>query len=100
MGIYEARCFNITSVHGENEFKIKTLKAHLLPICTHIYVKEEYIGIIKCMIIIIKERARCMCHAIPYQYYTKLIVKSLIACVVKWINSFPTKGEVSKTMRP
>ena len=41
-----------------------------------------------------------MCHAIPYQYYTKLIIQSLISCVVKWINEFSTKGGISKTMSP
>ena len=41
-----------------------------------------------------------MCHAILYQYYTKLTSKSLISCVVKWINAFSTKCGVSKIMRP
>ena len=32
LDLYEARGFNITAVHGDNDIKIKTLKAHLLPI--------------------------------------------------------------------
>ena len=39
MELYEARGFNINSVHGESEFTINTLKAQLFPICTHIYGK-------------------------------------------------------------
>ena len=46
LGLYEARGFNITSFHVYNEFKVNTFKAHLLPICTYIYGKEEHIGII------------------------------------------------------
>ena len=41
-----------------------------------------------------------MRHAIPYHYYTKLMIQSLISCVVKWINGFQTKGGISKTMIP
>ena len=28
------------------------------------------------------------------------MIQSLIPCVVKWLNAFPTRGGVSKTMRP
>ena len=41
LDLYEAKRFNITSIHEDNEFNIKTLKSHLLPICTHIYSKES-----------------------------------------------------------
>ena len=37
LDLYEARCFNITAVRGDNKFNIKKLKEHLLLICTHIY---------------------------------------------------------------
>ena len=73
--LYEAICFNITAVHGDNYFNIKTLKTKLPPICTHIYGKEEHVGIIERMIRLIKESAICMCHAITYQYYTKLVIQ-------------------------
>ena len=52
------------------------------------------------MIRVIKYRARFMCHTIPYQYYTKLIIQSFILCVLKWIISFQTKGLISKTIIP
>ena len=41
-----------------------------------------------------------MFHAIPYQYYTKIIIQSLILCVFKWLDEFPTKGWISKTINP
>ena len=39
-----------------------------------------------------------MLHTLPYKYYTKPMIKSLISCVVKWLNAFPTKCGMSKTM--
>ena len=52
------------------------------------------------MIIVIKDHARCMCHEIPYQYYTKIIIQSFISCVVTWFDTFPTRGVLSKTTVP
>ena len=100
MDLYEARGFNITAIHGDNRFNIKTLKALLLPIYTHIYGKEDHFGIIERMIGLIKERLRCMGHAIPYQSNIKLIIQSFISCVVKWLNAFPTKFGILKTITP
>ena len=96
LDLYGERGFNIIAVHGDKEFKTNPLKAKLLPICTDIYGKEEHVGILERMIRVIKERARCMCHAIPYQYYTKLIIKSLISFVVKLLKIIPTKGRILK----
>ena len=39
-----------------------------------------------------------MCHAVPYRYYTKLMVQALIACMIEWINAFPTKTGISDKM--
>ena len=76
--LYESRGFNINFIHGDNEFKLKTLTSHLLPIFTHTYGKEYNVGITERVIRVIKEQERCMCHAIPYKYYTKLMIQSLI----------------------
>ena len=47
-----------------------------------------------------KARCRCITQSIPYRYYTKLVVQSFIACVVKNINAFPSKNVISSTMSP
>ena len=75
LDLYEAICFNITTVHGYNKFNINTLKAQFLPIFTHIYKKEDNAVIIENMIRLIKERTIFMCHAIPYKYYTKIMIQ-------------------------
>ncbi len=67
---------------------------------SYIYGKDEHVGVIERAIRVIKERCRCVCHAIPYKYYTKLMLRSLIAVVIRWINAFPSKGSISSTMSP
>jgi hypothetical protein len=98
--MYEARGFNITTLHGDNEFNVHALRQHLLPILTQIYGKNEHVHIIERSNRVVKERARCMCHSVPFKYYTKLMIQGLIASVTKWLNAFPSKNGVSLTMSP
>jgi hypothetical protein len=98
--MYEARGFNITVIHGDNEFNINSLIQHLLPTLTQIYGKNEHVGVIERAIRVMEERARCTCHAVPYKYYTKLMIQGLVACVIKWLNAFPSNNGVSSTMSP
>ena len=56
--------------------------------------RYEHVDIIEIVIMFMKERYRCITHSIP-----KLMVQSLIACLVKWINAFPSKTLISSTMR-
>ena len=50
LDLYESRGFNISDVHIDNKFNIKTLKVHLITIFTHIYVKKYNVVIIEQMI--------------------------------------------------
>jgi len=72
----------------------------VLPIQLPVYGKDEHVGVIERAMRVIKERNRCVCHAIPYKYYTKLMLRCLIAVVIRWINAFPSKGSISSTMSP
>ena len=94
---YTTRGFEIT-MHADNEFT--SIREYLLPIQLHVYGKDEYVGVIERALRVTNERCRCACHAIPYKYYTKLMLRSLIAVVIRWINAFPSKGSVSSTMSP
>ena len=40
---HEQRGFEITDIHGDNEFNIQSLRAFLQPINLHIYAKYEYV---------------------------------------------------------
>ena len=97
---YDARGFNLTIIRGENGFTVAKFKDYLLPIIVEIYGKDEHVDIIERVIRVMKERCSCITHSIPYIYYTKLTVQSFIACVVKWINAFPSKKIIPSTMSP
>ena len=62
----EQRVFEITDIHGDNEFNIQSLQYFLEPINVHIYAKEDYVVFIKNAIKTIKERVQYVCHTAPY----------------------------------
>ena len=97
---YSARSFNLTAIHGDNEFNVKELKPHFVPARIHIYGEEEHVGPIERAIRAIKERTRCNCHAMPYHYYPKIMIIGMIENVMKWLNAFLSKGGISNTMSP
>ena len=43
---YDARGFNVTIIHEDNEFNIVKLKEYLLPIMVEIYIRYEHVDII------------------------------------------------------
>ena len=45
--IYNARGFNISDVHGDNEFNMNILEDFLRPATLHIYGKNEHVGIVE-----------------------------------------------------
>ena len=98
--MYNARGFEIEAFHGDNEFDIKTLKEYLLPALMNIYGKGEHVGFLERSNRFVKERCRCICHALPYKYFTRLMVRALVACAIKWLNAFPMEGGISDTMGP
>ena len=51
---HEKRGFDITDIHGENEFNIQSLRDFLQTINLHIYAKEEHVGFIENAIKMIK----------------------------------------------
>jgi hypothetical protein len=67
ISLYNARGFNISNVHGDNEFNIPALEASLRPTNLHIYGKHEHVGIVERSIQTIKERCRCMCNSVPFK---------------------------------
>ena len=93
---YTSRGFTITKIHADNEFDIALHKNELCATNMHLYAKEEHIGVIKNGIKTIKERARCMCLAMPYQRFTKMTTQSLVESAVEMLNMFPSKNSFSE----
>ena len=62
----------------------------MLPASMHIYASNEHVPKIERSIRTIKQRAHRMCHSIPYNRYTQLMIRSLVCIVVQWLNAFPS----------
>ena len=65
-----------------------------------IYAANEHVGVIERGIRTVKDRTRSTVHGLPYIYYTRLMVKHLVARMVEMLNAFPSKNGVSDTISP
>lgn len=101
LDLYKKRGFQITDIHGDNEFNITSLKKMLAPIADlHLCAKGEHVPIIERSIRTVKERCRCGCHSLPYRRYTKLMTISLVEGMTTWLNAFAMPSGISSTMSP
>jgi hypothetical protein len=100
LDIYHVRGFQITNFHGDNEFDLQLLRDFIRPASLHIYGRNEHVGVVEWSIRTIKECCRCMCNAVPFKRYTKLMTKHLVDTAVYWLNSFPSENSVSSTLSP
>ena len=94
------RGFEITYIHGDNDFNIQSLPNFLQLINLHIYAKEDHVRFNENAIKEIKERACSMCHTTPYIRYTLLMTLSLIERVIDMLNFFQSKNAIFDTMGP
>ena len=97
---YTKRGFNISDLHGDNEFDMDDLKDAIKPASTHIYAPEEHVAPIERAVRTVKERCRAMCHSLPYTRYTKLMTNGLVEYVIYWLNAFPAQNGASTTLSP
>ena len=61
---------------------------------------KEHCGDIERMIRTIKERVRCGWNKLPYDPKPHLMIRELINFTVMWLNAFPPKEGISKTLSP
>ena len=72
--IYEARGFNVTGIHVDNEFNVAVIVDSQQPALMYIYRRGEYIGVIERSNRTEEENYRAMTHALPYKKVPKLMV--------------------------
>ena len=79
-----ASCVNIPRevLKSSQDNKFASIREYLLPLQLLVYGKDEHVGVIERAMRVIKERCRRICHAVPYKYYTKHMLRSLIAVVI------------------
>ena len=97
---YEHRGFVVQHLHADNEFNIDGLENILKGTKIHIYAAKEHVGIIERSIRTIKERCRCISHAMPFKRHTKLMTKTMIEFVVSRLNAVPANDGISDTLSP
>ena len=97
---YEERGFKITDIHGDPEFDSDILRNAFPEKKFHIYTQGEHVGIVERSIRTIKERGRCICHALPYKRISRLMTRSVVNNSVKWLNAFPSDDGISSTLSP
>ena len=100
IAMYKRRGFNIKNMHGDNEFNIDEIIEEIKPTETTIYPPNEHVKEVERSIRTMKERGRCICHAIPFTMYTKLMTKHLVKTITRWLNEFPSEASICKTMSP
>jgi hypothetical protein len=96
---YLQRGFHIKTVQPDGEF------AHLKPLIesmtggpmVNLASANEHVPEIERRIRVAKEQCRATRHSLPYERIPKLMT---IHIVVKLLNFFPTKGDVSDTLSP
>ena len=98
--MYTARGFRINTIHGDNEFNVDDIIEEMRPIRMQFCARNEHIGVAERSIRTIKERARSICHSLPFKRFTKLMTTALVESAVYWLNSFPSRDGVSETMSP
>ena len=98
LNVYQARDFNVHIIRGDLEFDC--LRDALLPIQFQPSAKGEHVPEIERSIRTLKEHFRSSVHGLPYQFYTKLMVRSLVMNVCRLLNSFPSDSGVSDSTSP
>ena len=88
---YETRGFEVTDIHGNNEFNIQYIINAVIPANVHEYSKDEHVGFIDNVVTFIKERVPCVCYAAPYRKYTRLMTRLIIKGFISIINFFSIK---------
>ena len=79
---------------------MEALKSAIKPMKLEITGRDEHDGVIERSVRVVKDRTRCTCHLVPYNYYTRLMTNSMIEDVIFWLNAFPFKSGISQTMGP
>ena len=98
--LYNNRGFKIKTMLMDPEFE--TLKNNLMKrgIKLNTTAAKEHVPEIERQIRVIKERARARRSRLPFDKLPKLLISDMLMDIVTWLNNFPPKGGISKTISP
>ena len=97
---YRSRNFIITDVFADGEFDVDDIATSILPSSLHICSADEHVPKIERTIRTIKERARTICHTLPYDSFPKMLTISLLKTVTTWLNAFPSSTAINEKYSP
>ena len=83
---------------GEIEDLVEPFAAPELDVDMNVIARDECAGLIERTIRVVKERARSTHARLSYKKKPKMIIRLIIKHVKKWLNRFPVKNGVSKTL--
>ena len=93
-----ARKINIERIVGNNEFE--SVQKSLRRVHVGIVGDDEHEGHVEMLINTVKDRTICDYHNMPYKKSPKIMVVSSLEANITWINVFPKKNGISKTLSP
>ena len=95
---FTAGKINIETIVGDNNFE--EVRKSLSPVHVEIVGSDEHEGHVESIIRTFKERTIFDFQNMTYKKFPKLMVMSSLEANITWINLFPKKNGISKTLGP
>jgi len=96
--LYKSRNFVVVCVRGHLEFEC--LRDALIPVRFDPAAKGDHVPEVERPIRTMKEHFRSCIQGLPYEFYTKIMVKSAILNVCRLLNLLPSDTGVSRDISP
>ena len=98
--LYENRGFDPKTLVMDGEFAPMRAELREVGFELNTTAANEHVPKIERYIRVIKERTRCTRHTLPFKFIPILMLVEMVYMSCMWINAFPPKGGVSKTLSP
>ena len=98
--VYSARGFRPMIVLADGQFAPLEHDVRLLKLTPNFTSRDEHVGIIERFIRTLKDRSRGDMTTTPFELMPKAMVIELVYRCVFWLNLFPPKDGLSKTLSP
>ena len=100
LALYRSRKFVIKEMLMDPEFDPLGVPLQNQGVRLNTTSANEHVPEIERHIRVIKERARAKTSRLPFKKLPRVIIKEMVKDIITWLNNFPVKGGVSKTMSP
>ena len=96
--IYIDRGFKVVDIHEDQYFK--WIVDEMPPASVEIVATDDHVDEVERLIILVKERCRCIIHRLPCNWYTKLMIIKLVCTALKGLNQIPVGKGVWERISP